>query len=367
MAADGRLKAPLYVQFVMGVKNAMPVDKPTFDFYVETVKRLAPDAELVRRPGSGRARSCSTSGAIAAGGHTRTGLEDNLRLDRDDARAVERGAGRAHGRALRQVRPAGGDARREARAILGLRAAMISPFDGAITAGLYGDPEVAAFFADEAEVARDARGRGRARPRRGRARHHPGGERPGDRARGRARSSSTPRRSPPAWPRRGCRWRRSSPPSGASSAGGRRVAALGRHEPGRGRHRAGVAPARGARGARRAPGAADRGARGAGAAAPGDGDRRADALPDRDADDARRQDRGLDDAAGAPPAAAGGASAAAAVRVAGGGLGHQCGARGQGGRGDAGARRRRSGSRRRRCRGTRRGTGWRSSAGGWRW
>jgi uncharacterized protein (DUF849 family) len=27
MARDGRLKAPLYVQFVMGVKNAMPVDR----------------------------------------------------------------------------------------------------------------------------------------------------------------------------------------------------------------------------------------------------------------------------------------------------------------------------------------------------
>ena len=45
MAADGRLKSPLYVQFVMGVKNAMPADKPAFDFYVETLKRLAPDAE----------------------------------------------------------------------------------------------------------------------------------------------------------------------------------------------------------------------------------------------------------------------------------------------------------------------------------
>ena len=35
MAADGRLKGPLYVQFVMGVKNAMPADKPIFDFYIE--------------------------------------------------------------------------------------------------------------------------------------------------------------------------------------------------------------------------------------------------------------------------------------------------------------------------------------------
>ncbi|MDX5401288.1 MAG: 3-keto-5-aminohexanoate cleavage protein, partial [Rhodobacterales bacterium] len=45
MAKDGRLKNPLYVQFVMGVKNAMPVDRETFDFYIKTVERLLPDAE----------------------------------------------------------------------------------------------------------------------------------------------------------------------------------------------------------------------------------------------------------------------------------------------------------------------------------
>ena len=36
MQRDGRLKGPLDVQFVMGVKNAMPADEPIFDFYVET-------------------------------------------------------------------------------------------------------------------------------------------------------------------------------------------------------------------------------------------------------------------------------------------------------------------------------------------
>jgi 3-keto-5-aminohexanoate cleavage enzyme len=45
MAKDGRIEGPLYVQFVMGVKNAMPVDREVFDFYVETLARLAPDAE----------------------------------------------------------------------------------------------------------------------------------------------------------------------------------------------------------------------------------------------------------------------------------------------------------------------------------
>ena len=44
MAKDGRIKAPLYVQFVMNVKNAMPADERIFDFYIETLKRFAPDA-----------------------------------------------------------------------------------------------------------------------------------------------------------------------------------------------------------------------------------------------------------------------------------------------------------------------------------
>ena len=81
MAEDGRLKAPLYVQFVMGVKNAMPVDKDVFDFYVKTLNRLAPDAQWC---GAGIAQNqiVLNEWCIAAGGHVRTGLEDNVRLDR---------------------------------------------------------------------------------------------------------------------------------------------------------------------------------------------------------------------------------------------------------------------------------------------
>ena len=82
MAEDGRLKGPLYVQFVMGVKNAMPVDKEVFDFYVKTLNRLAPDAQWC---GAGIAQNqiVLNDWCIAAGGHVRTGLEDNVRLDRN--------------------------------------------------------------------------------------------------------------------------------------------------------------------------------------------------------------------------------------------------------------------------------------------
>jgi uncharacterized protein (DUF849 family) len=121
MAADGRLKAPLYVQFVMGVKNAMPVDKPTFDFYIETVKRLAPGAQWCAA-GIGPSQIVLNEWCVAAGGHTRTGLEDNLRLDRttlapSNAALVARTVAlcEKYGRPVATAS--------QARAILGLRAA----------------------------------------------------------------------------------------------------------------------------------------------------------------------------------------------------------------------------------------------------
>ncbi len=82
MNRDGRIPGPLYVQFVMGVKNAMPVDRETFDFYIKTVERLIPDA-LWCAAGIGPHQITLNDWAIAAGGHARAGLEDNVRLDKD--------------------------------------------------------------------------------------------------------------------------------------------------------------------------------------------------------------------------------------------------------------------------------------------
>ncbi|MCX7644770.1 MAG: 3-keto-5-aminohexanoate cleavage protein [Rhodobacteraceae bacterium] len=78
----GELYGRLYVQFVMGVKNAMPADRAVFDFYVETMRTRAPEAEWCAA-GIGPAQIVVNEWAVAAGGHTRTGLEDNVRLDRD--------------------------------------------------------------------------------------------------------------------------------------------------------------------------------------------------------------------------------------------------------------------------------------------
>jgi 3-keto-5-aminohexanoate cleavage enzyme len=82
MADAGKLAKPLYVQFVMGLKNAMPVDRQVFEFYIETLARLAPDAEWCGA-GIGRHQITLNEWCVALGGHARTGLEDNVRIDRD--------------------------------------------------------------------------------------------------------------------------------------------------------------------------------------------------------------------------------------------------------------------------------------------
>ncbi|NOZ33051.1 MAG: 3-keto-5-aminohexanoate cleavage protein, partial [Alphaproteobacteria bacterium] len=57
-------------------------DREVFDFYIKTVKRLAPDATWCGA-GTGANQIVVNEWSIAAGGHTRTGLEDNVRLSRE--------------------------------------------------------------------------------------------------------------------------------------------------------------------------------------------------------------------------------------------------------------------------------------------
>jgi uncharacterized protein (DUF849 family) len=90
-----------------------------FDYYVKTVNRLAPDA-LWCAAGVGAGQAAVSEWAIAAGGHTRTGLEDNVRWDKDklapsNAALVARTAEIC----ARYDRPVATPA--QARALLGLR------------------------------------------------------------------------------------------------------------------------------------------------------------------------------------------------------------------------------------------------------
>ncbi len=82
MHRNGEIADTPYVQFVMGVKNAMPAERRVFDFYVDTVEELFPGAPWCAA-GIGREQLKINEWSIAAGGHARTGLEDNVRMDRD--------------------------------------------------------------------------------------------------------------------------------------------------------------------------------------------------------------------------------------------------------------------------------------------
>jgi len=121
MHAKGKIPQTPYVQFVMGVKNAMPVDRQVFDFYVQTVDRLFPGAPWCAA-GIGANQIVLNEWAVAAGGNARTGLEDNVRWDKtslapSNAALVERLAQIC----ARHERPVATPA--QAREILGLRAA----------------------------------------------------------------------------------------------------------------------------------------------------------------------------------------------------------------------------------------------------
>jgi hypothetical protein len=118
MHQKGQITDKPYVQFVMGVKNAMPADKDVFDFYVHTVNRLFPGAPWCAA-GIGPAQITLNEWAIAAGGHARTGMEDNVRLDRETLAPSNAAlVARAAAICTRHDRPVADW--RQARAILGL-------------------------------------------------------------------------------------------------------------------------------------------------------------------------------------------------------------------------------------------------------
>lgn len=121
MNEKGLIVGNLHVQFVMGVKNAMPVDKASFTFFVATLKRLAPAATWTGA-GIGKDQLTLNHWSLAAGGHCRTGLEDNVRFDRGQLAP-------SNAALVRRVAELCGEYDRhpanvpEARAIMGLAAA----------------------------------------------------------------------------------------------------------------------------------------------------------------------------------------------------------------------------------------------------
>lgn len=78
---EGLLSGPLHVQFVLGIKHALPARRDILEFEVAKLAQLMPEATWVAA-GVGRHQIEVNRWSLEMGGHCRTGLEDNVRWDR---------------------------------------------------------------------------------------------------------------------------------------------------------------------------------------------------------------------------------------------------------------------------------------------
>lgn len=82
LAAKGRLDEPVHVQFVFGIPGALPARREILEFEVEQLGKLLPGATWTAA-GIGRWQLEVNHWALELGGHCRTGLEDNIRYDKE--------------------------------------------------------------------------------------------------------------------------------------------------------------------------------------------------------------------------------------------------------------------------------------------
>jgi 3-keto-5-aminohexanoate cleavage enzyme len=80
LVKSGWLAAPPHVQFVLGLKNALPARRELLVFLVSELEAILPGATWTAA-GMGRHQLTVNHWALELGGHCRTGLEDNLRFD----------------------------------------------------------------------------------------------------------------------------------------------------------------------------------------------------------------------------------------------------------------------------------------------
>ena len=117
----GLLKPPPHVQFVMGIKGAMPARRSVLEFLLSEMKSVLPGATWTAA-GVARHQLEVAQWGMELGGHCRTGLEDNIRFDgtrlaASNAELVKKLADECGRHGRRPATPA------EARALLGLRPA----------------------------------------------------------------------------------------------------------------------------------------------------------------------------------------------------------------------------------------------------
>jgi hypothetical protein len=124
---EGMIGPRPHIQFVMGVKNAMPADEVLLDILLAETRRVIPGATWTAA-GIGREQMRVMEWALVRGADAiRTGMEDNIRVSKDrlttgndpcqQGPADDRqcGAGRPSGRGDRPPRPSARHSRRGSR------------------------------------------------------------------------------------------------------------------------------------------------------------------------------------------------------------------------------------------------------------
>jgi len=120
LVAEGLLKPPVHVQFVLGIPGALPADREVLEFELAQLERMLPGATWTAA-GIGRHQAEVMRWALARGADAvRTGLEDNIRVAKDrlarsNAELVSLAAEAIAKEGRRPATPA------EARQLLGLR------------------------------------------------------------------------------------------------------------------------------------------------------------------------------------------------------------------------------------------------------
>jgi 3-keto-5-aminohexanoate cleavage enzyme len=76
----GLIETPVHMQFIFGIKNGLPPEKEILEIFINESERYLPGSTWTAS-GIGKYQLEMARLSISLGGHIRTGLEDNIRLD----------------------------------------------------------------------------------------------------------------------------------------------------------------------------------------------------------------------------------------------------------------------------------------------
>ena len=82
LVKKGLLKAPVHLQLVLGIPNALPARRSLLEFLIKEREEVLPGSTW-GAAGIARHQFDVNQWCLELGGHCRTGLEDNIKFDRD--------------------------------------------------------------------------------------------------------------------------------------------------------------------------------------------------------------------------------------------------------------------------------------------